>query len=156
MKHAGFRWRLARHPYRILNPAGYDVKCNTDLSARSVWERNPKRPRQRAPSYRSKDCIGDGDGDNSFASTLNAIEQRFTTVVSGRNILWIDSCWCLGTRRFFPQMHRMHLWRQSTAHQIPLLELEFFELRTEDELIQEFITQAHFKYVRALGSFYLR
>jgi hypothetical protein len=31
---------------------------------------------RRAPS---KDCIGDGNGDDSFASTLNAIEQRSST-----------------------------------------------------------------------------
>jgi hypothetical protein len=41
----------------------------------------------------------------------------------------------LRTRRFFPQMHR----RQSTAHQIPFLD-------PGDELIQEFISQDHFKY----------
>jgi hypothetical protein len=48
---------------------------------------------------------------------------------------WIDRCRRLRTCRFFPQMHR----RQSTAHQIPSLD-------PGDELIQEFISQDHFKY----------
>ena len=43
----GLRWRLARDPYRILNPAGYDVKCNTDLSARSVFGREIQNVRRR-------------------------------------------------------------------------------------------------------------
>jgi pre-mRNA-splicing factor 38A len=36
------------------------------------------------------------------------------------------------------------------------LTLKLLQLQPEDELIQEFITQDHFKYVRALGAFYLR
>jgi pre-mRNA-splicing factor 38A len=36
------------------------------------------------------------------------------------------------------------------------LTLKLLQLQPEDELIQEFISQDHFKYVRALGAFYLR
>jgi pre-mRNA-splicing factor 38A len=36
------------------------------------------------------------------------------------------------------------------------LTLKLLQLQPEDELIQEFISQDHFKYARALGAFYLR
>ena len=36
----GLRWRLTRHPYRILSPAGYDVECNLDVKNSSIISRS--------------------------------------------------------------------------------------------------------------------
>jgi hypothetical protein len=67
------------------------------------------------------------------------------SLLEGR-LLWIDRCGCARTSGQDVQQPTKFL----------CLTLKLLHLQPDAELVQEFIQQDHFKYVKALGAFYLR
>jgi pre-mRNA-splicing factor 38A len=71
-------------------------------------------------------------------------------------MFWLIHCRCLGKGSNEHLKYWWVLWSKHASHEVLCLTLKLLQLQPNFDLVQEFVQQYHFKYLQALGAFYLR